>query len=136
SLRYFIAHRSGDNLNSVFTSVIEPYKGDRFISSIERVPVKADGQVVTDDVRAVKVTLQNGRVDYIVNALNKDEVYTVDDTFRFQGFFGVYSEKDGQQVGGYINDGTFIGRIGTSTPALSGTVQNFTKELSLENELT
>src|SRR5690606_23427490 len=33
-LRYMLAHRNGTDLDSLFTSIIEPYKGERFIASI------------------------------------------------------------------------------------------------------
>ncbi len=144
-LRYVIAHRSGENISSLFTSVIEPYKGERFVSSISPAAVKANGVPVEEDglaVRAVKVELTNGRTDYIVSALDPTIAYTVDDKIAFKGTLGVYTEQDGQQVYGYVNDGTEIGKIdGSSVKAgisggLAGTIIDFTKELSLSNSLT
>ncbi|MCU6713091.1 heparinase II/III family protein [Paenibacillus sp. J5C_2022] len=127
SMRYLIAHREGDNLESTFTSVIEPYKGERFIASIEAVPVtKTDGAAVSEhEVRAVKVTLANGRTDYIFSALQEDMTYTVDDTFQFQGGFGVYTLEEGRQTIGFIHGGQ----------TLRGTVLDFTQELSTDNEV-
>lgn len=134
-LKYLIAHRSGQDLNSLFTSVIEPYKENRYIESISPVTVKAGGTVVEDGVKAVKVVLKSGRIDYIVNALDKDTTYTIDDKFQFRGFFGVYSEKDGNPVYTYINDGTMIGSSAEAA-SLTGTVAGFTKEMSRSNEIT
>lgn len=136
SLRYLLAHRSGNNLNSLFTSVIEPYRGQRFIASIQPAAVKVGGEVVTEDVRAVKVTLASGRVDYIISALNRDILYKIDDKFQFQGSFGVYSEKNGEQIVGYVNDGSRIGDVTLPQAAVSGTVLDFTKGLSMDNEMT
>ncbi|RKN84289.1 OmpL47-type beta-barrel domain-containing protein [Paenibacillus ginsengarvi] len=140
TLRYFVAHRSGTNLDSLFTSVLEPYKDNRTIASIEPAVVKAGGTVVSgNDVKAVKVTLANGRVDYIVNALNTETLYTIDDKLQFKGFMGVYSEKDGENVYRYVHDGSFIAPIGetagTDAGALQGTIASFTGIPSVQNEI-
>lgn len=137
ALRYLIAKRSGSNLDSVFTSVIEPYQGSRFVDSVEQVSVTSAGAEVTgSEVRAVKVNLKNGRTDYIVNALDPSVAYEIDGTFAFQGFFGVYSEEDGEPVYGYLNDGTLLGDlVQTETAALTGTVTDFEKDVNLENDI-
>ncbi|TNJ63852.1 hypothetical protein FE784_23550 [Paenibacillus hemerocallicola] len=139
-LRYMIAHREGTNLDSLFTSVIEPYKGKRFIVSIEEVAVKAgEALIAGNEARAVKVTLADGRIDYIVNSLETEIEYKVDDKLMFKGFFGVYSEKDGQPVFTYLHDGSILGPIdATAAPAvgsLEGSIESFTEALSLNNEL-
>lgn len=134
-LTYMIAKRSGENLESTFTSVIEPYKDDRYIEDIEEVAVKVDGNVAGSDVKAVKVTLKSGRVDYIVSALDKDTLYTVDDKFTFKGILGVYSEKDGKSIYSYINDGTQIGDMADKKASIDGTVVDFTKDFNIQNEI-
>jgi oligo-alginate lyase len=138
SLRYVIAHNHGQNLESLFKSVIEPYKDNRFIDSITSVPMKIQGRLVNDrNSGALKVTLKNGRVDYIINSLNADTTYTIDDKFQFKGFFGVYSEKDGKQIYGYLNDGTILGEnIASSQGNLTGTIYDFTKDMNISNEIT
>ncbi|SHE14520.1 Predicted glycosyl hydrolase [Chlamydia abortus] len=145
SLKYMIAHRSGEQLSSLFTSVIEPYKDNRFIRSISPVSVHADGVPADDpngiEVKAVKVELANGRTDYIVSALDSGTRYTIDGKLEFQGFFGVYSEQDGRHIYSYVNDGTAFHPIGktdltTDVGAVSGTVTDFTKEMSLQNSIT
>ena len=136
-LKYMIAHRTGENLDSTFASVIEPYKEERYIESISPVTLKVDGQLVEDNnAKAVKVVLKNGRSDYIIYSLNKDVVYTVDDKFEFNGFFGVYSEMEGKQIAGYVNDGSTIGeKIRDSKACLTGKVAGFTKDMSVNNEI-
>jgi hypothetical protein len=143
SLRYMIAHRTGTNLQSNFASVIEPYKGERYVDSIQAVSVKANGVVVTNEleVKAVKVQLKNGRTDYIVSSMNPGTSYLIDDKVMFQGLFGVYSEQDGRQVYGYVQEGSVIGRsdsplITNATSNVTGTVTDFTKTLSMENTIT
>lgn len=126
SMRYLIAHRSGEHLKSTFTSVIEPYKGERLIAAIEEAAVTVNGESAPEDeVKAVKVTLANGRTDYIVSSIREDVRYNVDGVFEFQGGFGVYAVKHGRQVIGFES----------GTTVLTGTVADFTKDLSMENEI-
>ncbi|MCY9668322.1 heparinase II/III family protein [Paenibacillus alginolyticus] len=144
-LRYLIAHRSGTSIDSLFTSIIEPYKGESFISSITPLIVKMNGQTVDDSgVRAVRVKLKNGRTDYIVSSLDSSKSYTVElsDTaysLEFKGFFGVYSVQEDGSASTYLHDGSYIGkntevrqdRVGSIT----GTVVDFRKDLSPHNEI-
>lgn len=136
SLKYLIAHRNGSNLDSLFTSVLEPYKENRYIESICPAVVKVGEQIAETDVKAVKVVLSNGRTDYIISALDNNITYTVDDKFQFKGFFGVYSEKNGYEVYSYVNDGTLIGSLAAPKPDIKGTVVDFTREMSRNNEIT
>jgi oligo-alginate lyase len=138
SLRYFIAHRQGHNLDSLFKSVIEPYKDKRYIDGIVSVPLKKDGQLVSDNVAgAVKVILKNGRVDYIINSIDTTATYRVDDKFEFKGFFGVYSEKSGNQIYGYLNDGSILGENTVNLQGnLTGMIYDFTRDMNINNEIT
>jgi hypothetical protein len=52
-LEYVLARRTGKNLDSLFTTVFEPYRNERYIAHIEAVP------------QGVKLTHVNGRVDVI-----------------------------------------------------------------------
>ncbi|MBO9605719.1 MAG: heparinase II/III family protein [Paenibacillaceae bacterium] len=141
-LPFVIAHRGGTNVSSTFTAVFEPYRGSRFVHSVAAAVVKRDGRQVADlEARAVKVTLANGRVDYVVSALQSDVLYTIDDKVQFQGSFGVYAEMNGKPAYGYVGDGTRIGLLAapyvtTEAPALTGTVVAFTKELATSNAVT
>jgi hypothetical protein len=137
SLKYVLAHRTGKNLSSMFTSVIEPYEGESYIKSVSEVKLTANKKKVTgDDARAVKIELKDGKIYYVVISLDSDITYTVDSKFQFKGFFGVYTEKDGLQTYGYVNDGTMIGGLVNCVDKVSGTVDDFTKDLSLSNEIT
>ncbi|MBQ6697776.1 MAG: heparinase II/III family protein, partial [Oscillospiraceae bacterium] len=135
--RYVLARRSGKNLNTLFTTVLEPYVGQSNIKSLERVPVAKNGNPVkeSDGVAAVRVTLNNGRVDYVVYATDSTEIYRIDDLFDFSGFIGVYTvtENDADNyVRSYLLDGTKVGNT-EATAAVSGKVTGFTKELAFEN---
>ncbi|MFC3770120.1 heparinase II/III family protein [Paenibacillus sp. GCM10012303] len=137
-IRYFVGKRSGTNLDSLFTAVIEPYKGDRYIQSISQAEVRRNGSIVqTNEARAVKVELANGRTDYIVYAPDSDTEYEIDGKLRFRGFFGVYSEQDGVQTYVKVHDGSYFVPIGETPVAavarLTGTVADFTRTLTDDN---
>ncbi|MBQ2743778.1 MAG: S-layer homology domain-containing protein [Oscillospiraceae bacterium] len=137
--KYVLARRSGKNMNTLFTTVLEPYIGTSNIKSLERVGVKrADGGAMrsADSVAAVKVTLKNGRVDYVVYSTNNEITYRIDDLFDFCGFVGVYtvSENDSStSFRSYLLDGTKIGETETESAAIEGIVKNFTREPEFEN---
>ncbi|GAA3406306.1 heparinase II/III family protein [Paenibacillus hodogayensis] len=140
-LRYLIVHRHGEGLDSLFASVIEPYKGSRFVTSITAAAVRRDGVLVTgSEAAAVKVTLKSGRTDYVVSALDPDIAYTVDDRLHFQGCFGVYAEREGTRDFVYVHDGRLFAPLTDSVPheaagAVEGTVVDFTRTLTSHNEL-
>ena len=139
SLRYALFHRQGEDLETTFTSVIEHYEGDRAIESIDSVTVTDDdGNAV--DARAVAVELANGRTDYVVYS-QVDETVTVGDVFKFRGFLGVYSVQNGEPEYAYLQNGRRIGPL-EGEPLIQrpygqfkGTVEEFTEEMSNENEI-
>ncbi|MFD0711553.1 FIMAH domain-containing protein [Paenibacillus sp. GCM10027626] len=142
ALRYLLAKRTatGGNLDSIFTSVLEPYEGSRFIASIEPVALTVNGEPSTGtEARALRVTLKDGRIDTVVSSLDPDMEYTVDGKWLFKGVFGVYSERNGEVVGRYVHDGTRFDPVGegqeAAPAALTGTIDSFTRELSMDNEL-
>lgn len=118
-----------------FTAVMDAYQDNRLVMSVDSVPVTLGRKPITDDrVKAVKVSLVNGRTDYIVYARDK-AMYKVGNLFYFSGFFGVYSiDKNGKLVRTYINDGTQIGKEKT-IDRLTGTVVDATDKLCDDNYL-
>src|SRR5690606_23814621 len=112
SLRYVIARRAGENLASQFVSLVEPYVGQRYVREVTTVPIRAvNGTVADHEVAAVKVTLTNGRVDYIVSSLKTDVLLRVDDTFMFRGSVGVYSTRDGRVQYAFGHDASMVGPL-------------------------
>ncbi|MBQ2741408.1 MAG: S-layer homology domain-containing protein [Oscillospiraceae bacterium] len=140
-LDYMLIHRTGKNLDTLFTSVIQPYKGEVYIDNMKSIPLTSSGGEGSDDTsKAVRVMLKSGRTDYIIYATNPNVTYTVNDevngnpvSFSFRGFVGVYSvDKNGNNIYSYVSDGDFIGNLST-TARLTGTVSSFTEELVTEN---
>ncbi|MFC7230648.1 hypothetical protein ACFQMM_03235 [Saliphagus sp. GCM10025308] len=99
-LRYALLRRQGSDLESDFVSTVEHYEGERAVENVEKVVVEG-GQG-----HAVKVELTNGRTDYVVCSFEETDTLTVDDTFEFKGFFGLYSVEDGKSEYAYVQDGT------------------------------
>jgi hypothetical protein len=136
-LEYLIARRSGNDLDSLFVSVIEPYKGERNVEKIERAEIVVNGKVYEgNDAACVKTVFPDGRIDYIVYCTNPDLEITVDGKITFKGFFGVYSERDGIPFYTYTHEGSFKG-FGEEKPVrYTGKIMDFTREISVENRIT
>lgn len=136
---YLIAHRSGDDLQTVFTSVIEPYEKNRFVESIDAVPIESTDPTA----RAVKVELTSGRTDYVASASDRTAMHTVTNAFSFRGAFAVYSENERHTPEhAYLNDGTSLAPQGCDAPLIrvpsgriEGTVTDFTRDLCLDNAI-
>ena len=144
ALEYVLIHRDaeeGEKLDTLFTTVLEPYKNDRYISSIE--PVEVKGKADANSVRAIKVTHTSGRVDYIAYALDNSVVYTVCDkdengaeVFKFRGFAAVYSVNGDAELLRYVNDGDIISVDGAQTgteSSYTGYIKDYQRELAFEN---
>ncbi|MBR5272897.1 MAG: heparinase II/III family protein, partial [Clostridia bacterium] len=137
-LKWILARRSGTNLRSLFMTVFEPYVNKSKISKIEQVAVtRADGAALgaDEDVKAVKVTLTDGRIDYVAFARRSSVEYNIGGIFNMKGIVGVYSMKDGKNIYSYVNDGTKIGNA-TGTGSYTGKVQDFTKGIAFNNSIT
>ncbi|MGH3487346.1 MAG: hypothetical protein ACRDP8_05445 [Actinopolymorphaceae bacterium] len=139
SLKYLVSHRHGADLASQFVSVIEPYRSQPFIRSVTRVDVRpVSGSLPPHEATAVKVELANGRVDYVVSATRPEVQLRIDGQFLFRGSFGVYTMRDGTPEYAFGHDTSTIGPLtGTAGPsALTGTLRDFTSDLSSQNQLT
>jgi len=138
SLRYLLATSPVTNSASLFTAVIEPYRGQRLVQQVETVAITTEaGDVVADqEARAVRVTLGDGRVDTIVHALDPSRTYLVDGR-RFSGSFGVLITRPGKQDEVHlVGAGEFGPSVFAEAPALTGTVADFTRTLAQQNSVT
>jgi len=137
SMEYVLARRKGVDLDSLFTSVYEPYKDESKITEIDSATVEWKGSVKPgkDDIaRAVKVNVSENRTDYIVYATNSAVTYTVDGLFDFRGGLGVVSyDSKGNIIYEYINDGTLLADLQVEEQAVVGKVSGFTTEMQVEN---
>ncbi|MBR5308552.1 MAG: S-layer homology domain-containing protein, partial [Clostridia bacterium] len=146
SIDYMLVRRKGANLESTFTTVYEPYEaGNKYIEKTEKVSMERsldDKPGMNDAYGAVKVTLANGRVDYVIYSTNGNVKYVVDDKIEFSGFAGVLTlDADENVVYRYLNDGTVLrlisdAEVNESVAAYTGVVTDFTEELVSENYIT
>ena len=154
-LEQFMVRRTGTELDSLFTTVYEPYQeGQRYISEIDSALLEvkvADGvPAATDCVKAVRVKIDDGegtvRYDYIIYASNKNVTYTLTDpecgtSFSFRGFIGVWStNEEGENIYTYVNDGDYIGNAATvecsyTNSAITGKITDWQEELADDNWL-
>ncbi len=136
TLEYVLTQREGEDLDTLFTTVFEPYRNERYFEKIENAEVTVkDGAENNDDVaRAVKITHTNGRIDYVVYATNNSVTYNVANAFDFRGFVGVYSiNGNGENIYSYVNDGDIIGVATEKVASYKGEVKDFTKGLQMAN---
>ncbi len=128
-LEYMLAKRTGKNLDSLFTTVYQPYKKEAYISSVEQiVPEIVGGTEKSGDVvKAVKVTHTNGRVDYVIYATNENVTYRLENNpdMIFKGFVGVWTANEAGAI-------TYSYKLGGDAD-IKGKISGFTEELSLEN---
>ena len=142
TFEYVLARRSGKNLDTLYTTVYEPYKNDRYISEMSSVAISTDGKESGNDAaKAVKVVRRDSygklRTDYIVYTTNNKLTYTVTDgsfSFDFRGFVGVYSlNENGVNIYSYVHDGDIIADKTYTKKAYTGKVSGFEEDMSMEN---
>ncbi|MGJ7029644.1 heparinase II/III domain-containing protein [Niabella hirudinis] len=101
-LSYLLMHRKGTDLNSNFVSVLEPYRNQPFIKSVERLDNSNDETIV---LRVEKV---NGTIDYILyNPSSKNEV-TLPNGITMKGSIGYIEEKNHKATRAVLINGTSL----------------------------
>ena len=139
-LEYVLIRKSGTNgMDTLFTSIIEPYQYNSYIAKAELVDMElvSGTEAPTDRAAAMKVTLTSGRVDYIVYATNTECTYRVADLFNFKGFTGVVSYEDGLITYAWGEEATIVTDLITNAqPRITGEVLSFTEGLAESYEMT
>ncbi|MBE6911187.1 MAG: hypothetical protein E7473_01570 [Ruminococcaceae bacterium] len=146
SLKYVLVKNEGKDLDSLFTTVFEPYRGNAYIEAATEIPMEiTDGvEKESDAHRAIKVTFDGGkRVDYIFYSTNNAVTYKVSDVVNgvaqntsFRGFVGVYTVNEkGSCIYSYVHDGDIIGEKAEGRYEIAGIVKTFTDTPEFENEI-
>ncbi|MBE6913284.1 MAG: hypothetical protein E7473_12255 [Ruminococcaceae bacterium] len=143
--KYVLVKNEGNALDTVFTTVLEPYRTARYLKDSNELSmsVYSGEEAEGDAARALKIEHENGRIDYVFYATNNQVTYEVadgDKKLYFRGFVGVYTlNKAGENIYTYVNDGDVIG---SSTEKLEGAsgrinvvVQSFTDVPAEKNEI-
>ncbi|MBP3633650.1 MAG: pilus assembly protein N-terminal domain-containing protein, partial [Oscillospiraceae bacterium] len=135
-LEYVLVKNSGEQgLDTLFTTVIEPYQYQSYVEKAELVNVTliSGTEEPADKAAAMKITLKNGRVDYVAYATNPNCTYNVAGKFDFRGFTGVVSYEGGKVTYAWGNEATQVADvIANDVPAITGKVVDFTRGLDLE----
>lgn len=144
-LDYMFIHRTGKDLDTLYTSVLQPYKEVPYIKSAMGVSLQVKDGVegALDVAKCVRVELVNGMCDYVIYATNNEVTYHITDgevALDFRGFVGVYRvDAKGECVYSYLNDGdTLADRVipAETLAGYTGKVVEFTKEFVFENSIT
>ena len=98
-LGYVLMHRKGENLNSTFISVFEPYKENPFIKSVKRIDSGDESQI------ALKIELSNGSIDYVLYNPDTEKLMKIEDSINMSGNIGFIRKQDGRVVKSLIING-------------------------------
>ena len=138
--KYVLIKHSGENLDTTYTTVLEPYKQNRYLKSADELALTSDKPATAGSAaRALRIEHINGRVDYVFYSTDNTVTYTVTDGSRdinFRGFVGVYSIQNGVNVYKYVCDGDIIGENTGKKAGISATIKSFTDTLEEENYIT
>lgn len=140
-LKYVFAQIRGENLDTVFTTVLEPYRGQKNLVSVEELPVvPVSGPAPANAAyRALKINHKSGRYDYVLYATDNSLLLQVTDgalQFQFRGFIGVLFTENGEITYRYVHDGDLLADKQFSAACLCGELLDFTRQLSEKNMLT
>jgi hypothetical protein len=120
---FLFVQRRGENLQSVYPAIIEPYAGEPFITSTRLLPI--DGNE-TDALRAVavEVKIKNGRTDLCFSD-GRDKTRTVGKTTVAARFAYVSYDVNGLRLA-HLVEGTLlktpVGTLTVSQPEYSGAI--------------
>ncbi|MFX4270910.1 heparinase II/III domain-containing protein [Propionibacteriaceae bacterium Y1685] len=138
-LRYLIGKRSGTDLRTMISSVIEPYVDRPAVANVSRVTPTADIPLDEGEVSVIKVELTGDRTDYVVHSLRPDVEIDVDHLFKFTGTFAVYSVVAGKGRWAFMHDGEKLNAVAGAPGAVrqmqaeprafTGTITGFTSDL-------
>ena len=107
-LKYLIVHDSGEDLASVYASVIEGYEGTRNIKSIRRLQIEpAADDVEGMEAVALEIEHGDGIIDYILSAHDGSVTRKVGD-IEFAGQWGFVRTRNGKTEVAYLVAGTLL----------------------------
>lgn len=92
-LRYLLQRRLGDNVESQFVTVLEPYATTPFIRQVRTLNVEHDADA--NSVAAVEVEFMDGTMDILISCEERTHV-EVEGGVEFDGQFGMLRLVDGQ----------------------------------------
>ena len=101
---FLVRRRKGENLESTFVAVMEPYKGKPRIRSVNKVDLKT-GRGDTVNVYAIKVDFGEW-TDYVFSSLDPEATWEFDGGLSLSGRVGFLRvDNEGRVVSAYLLDG-------------------------------
>ena len=90
TLPYVLMHRKGENLNSTFISVLEPYQHNPFIKSVKRINNTEESQI------ALEIIMNNGSTDYVLYNPEEDKIMKLPNNISMTGNIGFLRKENNQ----------------------------------------
>ncbi len=105
SVKFVVRRRSGENLQSIFTAVLEPGAGEQLISSVRRL------DTTNRDLVALKIELNSGATHYYLNAPEPVAETEIGEGIRFAGRVGYLAvDSRGEVQKAYLHDATLLAK--------------------------
>lgn len=133
-LRYALLHREGQDLTSVFASVLEPYRKTPFLKSVRRLKTGDAGEACA----ALRVEHADGTVDYVISSATTGTV-ELEEGLRLTGAAAFVRRDARGPVRAVLIRGTELSlgdlTVVSEAPDYTGTVVAMDKDLEGEGEL-
>lgn len=101
-LGYVLMHRKGENLNSTFVSVFEPYRNSPFIKSVKRISNGNEAQI------ALEIEHMNGNIDYVLYNAETDKLMKLPGSISMSGNIGFIRKQNNQVNKAILVNGTTL----------------------------
>jgi len=130
-LRYVLQRSRGEELRSLFASVVEPYSGDRpLLAEAARIDLGLADDELT--AAAVRVRTKEGRTDLVLSADDPGQLFDLGEGVRAAGRFALVSLRHGQPESVFFVGGTQVelpgGTLKVERSEYAGTVKEMHRE--------
>lgn len=102
TLRYMLMHRTGTDLTSNFISMLEPYRNQPFIRSVERLDNGDDETII------IRVNKMNGAIDYLLYNPSSKNTVKLPNGIVMEGTIGYITEKNDKVTRAVLINGTLL----------------------------
>jgi len=136
-LKYLLVHDSGEDVASVYASVIEPYQRHSKLESIRRMPMEPPADDI-DGMEAVAIEVKHsaGVTDYILSAHDGSVTRRVAG-MEFAGQWGFVRTRDGKTEAAYLVGGTLLAgndfRLESAVAQYEGIIAEMDREMDDHN---
>lgn len=130
-IRYVLLHNSGPERQSLFASIIEPYRESQpHITDATRIDLGLEESDIA--AAAIRVTTRTGRTDYILSSNDPNRIFDLTEGVAAAGRFAIISRTPDGQTSIFLSGGTQVnttsGTLRINTPIYRGTITDFHRE--------